>query len=1141
MNIFGTANGILVCFLVASAQLSAEEIDFNQDIRSILSNHCLTCHGPDPAERKADLRLDTQAGSRADLGGYAAILPGNPDASELLNRVVTSDEDDRMPPPEVGPRLSDEQIEKLRQWISEGAEFAEHWAYVPPTRPELPSVDTIDWLRNPIDRFVLNRLEGEGMKPAEEADRWALARRAAIDLTGLPPRAEAVEAFLEDDSELAFDRYVDGLLHDDAFGERWARVWLDLARYADSAGYADDPPRTIWAYRDYVIRSLNENLPFDQFTVEQLAGDLLPDPTDDQLIATAFHRNTMTNSEGGTDDEQFRNEAVIDRVNTTMQVWMGTTIACAQCHNHKYDPITQKEYFEFFAFFNNTEDSDRRNEEPLLSLYSSSQKQQIANWNEEIDSLKYQINRPNDVVSAEQREWEERLEEMPKWTRSHPNEVSAGHRTLEVTEDGLVQASGIKKEKDTYRVSIPLDGESVTAIRLETEPQKENFAVSQLKVQWRPETQEGVIAQFVRVELPGKRKILSLAEVEVFSSGVNIARDGKATQSSTASGGLAKRGNDGNTNGNYSEANSTTHTATTDNPWWELDLGKAQKIDGLEIWNRTDGGAGISGRLKGFRIKLLAEDRSTVWEREPSELPSPNLELGPGAERSLKIASVKADFQQRRSLAQNVLQEPLDPRKYWAVGGQLNRPHELVLAFDEALPSKAGTLVLSIGQESRSPKHLIDAFAVSVTSSPQLIDFVRTPDKITELIVLAPEERDGTQKAELASYFRSVSVALKPLRDQLADREQKLRDLKPMTTVPVLRQLASDKRRTTNIQTRGNYLNKEGEVNEGTPAAFHSLPEGVPRDRLALAQWLVSRENPLTARVISNRHWEQLFGRGIVSTSEEFGSQGDLPTHPALLDWLAVELMDSGWDLKYLLKLMVTSATYRQSSVVGEGDLERDPDNQWYARGPRFRISAEMIRDQALALGGLLSHKKYGPPARPFQPKLGVSAAFGSGIDWEPSEGADRYRRGLYTNWRRSNPYPSMTTFDAPTREVCTVRRPRSNTPLQALVTLNDPVYIEAAQGLARRIVDQSGSIETKVDWAFRLALVRPASSVERDRLVNLYHSTKDLFERNPEQAKEMATIPYGDAEEGTDLIALASWTVVGNVLLNLDEIFLKR
>ena len=1132
---------MLFCFLVTYTSVNAGKIDFNRDIRSILSNRCLTCHGPDPAERKGDLRLDTQAGSRADLGGYAAVSPGDPNASELLARVLTSDEDDRMPPGKDSPRLTADEVALLRQWISEGADYAQHWAYVPPTRPELPVVKEMDWVRNPIDRFVLTRLEAEGVGPSEEADRWALARRAAIDLTGLPPRIERLEDFLADESDNAFERYVDGLLNEDSFGERWARVWLDLARYADSAGYADDPPRTIWGYRDYVIRALNDNMPFDQFTVEQLAGDLLPNPSEDQLIATAFHRNTMTNNEGGTNDEQFRNEAIVDRVNTTMQVWMGTTIACAQCHNHKYDPITQEEYFKFFAFFNNTQDNDQRNEQPLLSLYSEAQKRMSAEWKEEIESLKYQLERPNDVVVAEQREWEGRLKMVPDWHRRLPVAASAKSRTLKVDSEGVVRASGEKPDKDSYEIEIPLEGGSVTAVRLETLPQKENFAVSQLKLSWKSKEAKPVSARYVRIELPGKDKILSLAEVEVLSRGENVARVAKAEQSSTAFGGAATRAIDGNTDGQYNESKSTTHTAISSDPWWEVDLGKSVNIDDVVIWNRTDGGDLISQRIKGIRVEFLAEDRSLVEERIPDAVPVPNLTIALSGKRSLSIASATADYEQRRFAAKSVLQKTLDPKKAWAVGRKSNQTHEITLVLAEALDDAKGNLVVTIGMESNNAKHLIDGLRVSSTDSPLIAEFARTPEAIRGLLAMNSEDRDAAQRGDLRVYFRSIAPSLKPLREGLAMVEKKLADQKPLTTIPIFREMAEDKRRTTHIQIRGNYKNKEGEVDEGTPASLHPLPAGAPKDRLSLARWLVADENPLTARVIANRHWEQLFGIGIVSTSEEFGSQGELPSHPDLLDWLAVELMDSGWDLKHLLKLVVSSATYRQSSRINEQDLEFDPDNHLYARGPRFRLSAEMIRDQALAIGGLLSDRKYGPPVRPAQPKMGLSAAFGSGIDWETSKGAERYRRGLYTNWRRSNPYPSMTTFDAPTREVCTVRRPRSNTPLQALVTLNDPVYVEAAQGLARRIVAREGTTASLIEWAFTEALVRPPTEVERDRLGLLFQTTQSVFKEDLQGAKEMATIPLGDPGEGADLVQLAAWTVVGNVILNLDEIFLKR
>ncbi len=1141
MKIFGAAKAILVCFLGAGVSSSAGEIDFNRDIRPLISNQCLICHGPDEEERKAGLRLDTQAGSRADLGGYFAIVPGKPEESELLHRLITEDEDDRMPPPEVGPGLSSAEVDLVRQWIAEGADYAEHWSYVPPSRPVLPEVENREWVRNPIDYFVLAQLESKGWSPSKEADRWALARRAAIDLTGLPPQLEDVEAFLADGSDLAYERYIDGLLHHESFGERWARVWLDLARYADSAGYADDPPRTIWAYRDYVIRALNDNLPFDQFTVEQLAGDLLPEPTEDQLIATAFHRNTMTNSEGGTNDEQFRNEAIVDRVNTTMQVWMGTTMACAQCHTHKYDPITQKEYFEFFAFFNNTEDSDKRNEAPLLSLYSEAQRKQEAAWKLEVSQLKTQIQRPNDLVAAEQKAWESQLLEEPTWTDLKALSAKGETRELRLSDDGGVVAQGEAVDKDVYRVSFPIDGQKLSAVRLNVDAQASNFAVTQVEARWMPAERERVEAQYVRIELPGNRKILSLAEVEVISGGKNIAPDGAAKQSSTGSGGVAQRGIDGNTNGDYNEARSTTHTATSKDPWWELDLQRVTAIEELRIWNRTDGGEAIANRISGYRVKLLGADRSLIWEIQPTGIPAPSSFIQPGGESLLALSGAEADYEQKGFSAASVLQATLNPKKAWAVGGQLNQSHSLSLVLAEPLEGKKGGLELTIRQESQYGKHLIDSFSFSSTDSSQIGTWVGTPARIRKMLKLEASKRTPEHREAIRAYFRTISPTLKPQRDRLATLEKKLREHRPLTTVPIFRELAADKRRETHIQVRGNYLNKEEKVTEGTPAAFHPLPRGAKKDRLALARWLVSPDNPLTARVIANRHWEQLLGRGIVSTSEEFGSQGELPSHPELLDWLAVELMDSGWDIKHLLKLLVTSATYRQSSVMTDEALELDPDNEFYARGPRFRLSAEMIRDQALAIGGLLSNKMFGPPVRPFQPQLGVKAAFGSGIDWEPSKGADKYRRGLYTNWRRSNPYPSMTTFDAPTREVCTVRRQRSNTPLQALVTLNDPVYIEAAQGLARRIAGRSGDVSSKLDWAFRTALIRPPSMAELERLEQLFEDAKDAFTADPERALEMATIPLGDLEKGADVPVHAAWTLVSNVLLNLDEIFLKR
>jgi hypothetical protein len=781
---------------VASTAVAADALpSYTRDIKGLLSNRCVRCHGPDGEDRHGGgdegLRLDTFAGATADLGGHAAIVPGRPDESELIARITSTDPDLVMPPPEAGQRLADKDVDLLRRWIAGGAAYEPHWAYVPPRRPAVPAVKNSTWPKNDIDRFILARLEAEGLAPQPEADRLTLARRLALDLTGLPLSLSEIDAFAADPAADAVEKLVDRLLAHDGYGEHMARQWLDLARYADSAGYADDPPRTIWGWRDWVVEAFDANMPFDQFTIRQLAGDLLPDATLDDKVATAFHRNTLTNNEGGTIDEEFRTVAVIDRVNTTMSTWMGTTMACAQCHDHKYDPLSQKEYFQLYAILNNSADADRRDEAPTVRI-----------------------------------------------------------------------------------------------------------------------------------------------------------------------------------------------------PWEPIDAQRA------------------------------------AIEQE--------------------IAAIEAG--------------------------------------------------------------------------------------IPELEQPAPKDRAEPPE------FQPARKIIDGLRKRLSDA--------PAATVPVMQELVGDKRRVTKIQLRGNWQNLGDEVSEGVPEVFHdvTVPEGVRVDRLALAKWLIDPANPLTARVVVNRVWERFFGIGIVSTSEEFGSQGELPSHPELLDWLACELVESGWDLKAIQRLIVTSAAYRQTSKCPPDLVARDPENRLIGCGPRVRLSAEVIRDQALAAAGLLSHKKGGPSVHPPQPDLGLRAAFGGGIDWKTSTGEDRYRRALYTTWRRSNPYPSMATFDAPSREVCTVRRPRTNTPLQALVTMNDPAYVEAAQALARRMVRDGGS--TTADRAihgFRLVLARYPVAAEVDRLVRLHDEALADYAASPADAKQMATDPLGPvpADLDVDLADLAAWTVVANVILNLDETFM--
>ena len=1141
----------------AADPATAAKIDFNREIKPILSNACYRCHGPDSAERKGGtdgVRFDTAEGLFADQGGHAAVVPGQPEASELLKRVTSSDPDQIMPPKGHGKPLTPREIELLTTWIREGAKFSRHWSYVVPVRPELPFVKDQAWPKNAIDRFILARLEREGLKPSAEADRYALIRRVSLDLTGLPPTLAEVDAFVQDSDPKAYEKLVDQILAKPAFGEHWALLWLDLARYADSAGYADDPARRIWLFRDYVIKSFNANKPFDQFKIEQIAGDLLSNPTDEQLIATAFHRNTMTNNEGGTNDEEFRNVAVVDRVTTTMAVWMGTTMTCAQCHNHKYDPITQEEFYRLFAFFNNTEDADRGDESPLHSIYTEEQQKLRAAWQVEIAKLEQTLKTETPELTATQAKWDAAFPRTLAWMPLKPLSVkSQAESVAVVADDGSISvAAGAKN--DTYMIDLAGATGSLKALRLDVLPDEKlpgngpghaagNFVITKVSAIVNPPAGASPVGRFVRVELPGD-KYLSLAEVQVFDGAENIALKGEARQISTDFGGEARLAIDGNTDGQYFEAKSTTHTAQGKDPWWELDLKSERRIDRILIWNRTDG---AGERLANFRIVVLNDKREPIWQNSVATSPSPSSEFSVDGRRTLEFVTALADYSQAGFDPANVLNNPDSKTKGWAIGGATGQPHSLTLISKQGVEIPAGsTVTLTIEQASNHAQHTLGRFRVAITDEARAEEWARTPAGVIGALNVAVGDRTPAQQELIKQHYLSIAPELAAPRQQLAVLQKSLSDLKP-ETVPIMRDLVTN-RRVTRLQHRGNFQDLGQEVTEGIPSSFSPLTEDVPRNRLALAKWLVDASNPLTARVIANRYWEQLFGVGIVSTSEEFGSQGDQPVHPELLDWLACKLeglpgaAQRPWDTKAFLKTLVMSATYRQSSKVSEELQQRDPDNRLLAHGPRFRLSAETLRDQALAIAGLLSLKMYGPPVKPPQPNLGLSAAFGSSTDWQTSAGEDKYRRGLYTTWRRSNPYPSMATFDAPNREVCTVRRVRTNTPLQALVSLNDPVYVEAAQALARRIVKEGGATAAdRARYGFRLVLTRPPHENELGRLVNLFERSLTRFSQSAEEAAKMATEPLGPADKEANLPELAAWTVVGNVLLNLDETVMKR
>lgn len=1150
---------LLSALTVCRASAQQAPLSFNQDIRPLLANNCFHCHGPDEAERKGGtketggLRLDTEEGALMDHAGMRAIVPGHPEQSELLARLVTHDPDELMPPSKSGKKLAATEIQKISDWIKSGAKYAKHWSYEKPVRHPLPKVAA-----HPVDAFVLDRLQREGLVPQPEADRATLIRRVTLDLTGLPPTPEDVDAFLKDTAPSAWERVVDRLLASPAYGEHWARLWLDLARYADSAGYADDPQRTIWAYRDYVIRAFNENKPFDQFTVEQIAGDLLPEPGEDQLIATAFHRNTMTNSEGGTNDEEFRTAAIVDRVNTTLAVWMGTSMACAQCHTHKYDPITQHEYFQVYAFLNSTEDADRRNEEPLHSFFSPEQKAQRAALEQEIAALEQPMHSPSAEVKSAAAKWAARLGAPAAWQALAPAAVkSQAGLAANIEAEGTVLV-GTTAAKDTLSVDIPLTGaQALSGLRLEALPHASlpgggpghgggNFVITHVSATITPpDGAKSPAARFVRIELPGADKLLQLAEVQVFSAGTNIAPQGAASQKSTYTDAAASRAIDGNTAPQYDKG-SVSHTALdSPDPWWEVDLKSEQPVDRIVVWNRAE----AAERLAGFRIIVLDAQRRPVWEKSDNPA-APETSFALSGAREVTFADAAADYEQEGFTADSVIQPPAAPKKGrkprgnqgWAVGGAPGKPHALTLVTAAPVDIPAGSrLTVTIAQQSPHANHTLGRFRLSLTADAAAAERAALPGNVAEILAVPDKSRSAAQQDELVRYFaREVSPELEPVREKIAATRKQMEALQP-STVPVMRDLPADKRRKTQVQLRGNWLSLGDVVTEGVPAAFHPLPADAPANRLALARWLISEDNPLTARVIANRFWEAVFGIGLVRTSEEFGSQGEQPSHPELLDWLATELMREKWDMKKFLRLLVTSASYRQSSKVAPGMAERDPDNRLLARGPRVRLSAEMIRDQALSVSGMLSQKMFGPPVRPQRPNMGLSAAFGGGLDWQTSGGEDRFRRALYTEWRRTSPYPSMTTFDAPNREVCTIRRNQTNTPLQALVTLNDPVFVEAAQALARRLLAASRDPQQIIREAFRLALSRAPSDRELQRLIALQTEAAAEFRKDPQKATDMATNPIGPVPAGTDPAELAAWTAVANVVLNLDELLMKR
>jgi len=945
--------------IVPSAEASdparmSGQTEFSRDIRPLFAKHCTACHGGVKAAGGLSFLYREKALSKGKSGARA-IVPGAPEESEVIRRVTASDPEEVMPKPEHGPRLAASEIAKLRQWIQEGAQWSEHWSFVSPIEPSPPAVRNKGWPKTKADAFILARLEAEGLRPSPEAPPAEWLRRVTFDLTGLPPKLEEFEAFLPEwkkDAQAAREKVVDRLLASPRFGERWAAMWLDLARYSDTYGYEKDPPRDIWPWRDWVIRAFNADLPFDQFTINQLAGDLLEHPTADDLLATAFHRNTQNNTEGGTDDEEFRTAAVLDRVNTTWTVWQATTFGCVQCHSHPYDPFPHRDYYRFAAFFNNTEDCDQNDDYPRLFFpTNSAQRDAALDLQRETSRRRTELNDSAVKVAVG----------ISDWKRLVPLEIKSSGGRLTATDDGLLKAGGTLPVSVKYTLKLPaVDG--LTAIRIDIFPE------------------------------------------------------------STVS-------------------------------------------------NRPP-------------------ERGQIFSKLTASLVVPGASNQP-----VRLKEMVADF----------LTGPRDPRKVVESDGGFGGypvmagPRWGVVVLEQPLAASEGAvleIVIEHGVASNSGVQgcALRHFSLSGTKDTGL----------TELV-------NSLERAEAWKQWRAE-------RDRLKEF--------PGTSVPILAERPNLAKRETRVFIRGNRLTLDEAVAPGIPEVAHPPAKREGLTRLDLAKWLVGDQNPLASRVLANRLWAEMFGRGIVETLEDFGTSGAKPTHPELLDHLALRLRgDLRWSVKAFLREVALSSTYAQSSRATPKLLEKDFANRLYARGPRTRLTAEMVRDQALAISGVLSEKAFGPPVYPPQPD-GIWANVYSGEKWNTSNGEDRYRRGIYTYSRRTSGYPMFLTFDAPMRDTCTARRMPSNTPLQALTVLNDPAFLEMADALADRMEKEGGgSPRARIEQACRWWTLEPPPRAMVDSLMKLYEGAREDLRSDPKSSDKLATTPEK-----------AALVVVANTLLNLDE-----
>ncbi|MCA9120124.1 MAG: PSD1 domain-containing protein [Planctomycetaceae bacterium] len=985
-------------------------IQFNRDVRSILSDKCFACHGPDANKREAELRLDDEQSTKKSV-----IVPGKPDESELLRRILSDDPDERMPPGSTEKSLTADEIATLRAWIIAGAPWQEHWSWMPPVKVTPPTVAGDSNTQQAIDRFIRAALAERGLAPSQTADRRTLIRRLSFDLTGLPPTPAEVDAFVANHSADAYDELVDRLIASEHFGERMAMYWLDVVRYADTGGYHSDNHRDVAPYRDYVINAFNDNMPFDQFTIEQLAGDLLPNPTTSQKIASGYNRLLQTTQEGGAQPKEYTAKYLADRVRNTATAWLGLTMGCCECHNHKFDQLTMKDFYSLGAFFADIQEVPVGNQ-PQTSFATPEQEAQLEMLSSQLAALKEEYRATTPDYAAGLGAWmrtarADVLSGRSAWQVIKPASLSSANgQTLTVQEDLSALAGGENPGKDTYTVELRPAPGTITALRLE-------------------------------------------ALLDESMANKSLARG----------------------NGNFV--------------------------------------------LTEFEVELRAT----------------------GAEdaKRIPIKEAIADFSQSDWPIVNAIDGK--PESGWAVDGhnrRENRKAMFVLA-EPVTVSEDTVVTVRLKHDSAHAHHNIGRFrlATSSESAPTIEEVAGLPDAVAAALKVEPEKRSDAEAALLDSHYRTVAPELSSVRNQIAANEQQQKAIRaafPQTLISV-----SMNPRTVRILPRGNWLDDSGEVVD--PDVPTSLPKIEIEDRklarLDFARWIASRENPLTARVFVNRLWKLYFGQGLVKSLDDFGTQGNSPTHPELLDWLSIEFMDSGWDVKALTKLLVSSETYKQSSNGNPELHEIDPSNKWLARQARFRLDAEMVRDNALAVSGLLAPKIGGPSVKPYQP-----AGYWQHLNfpkrkWEQDKGENLYRRGLYTYWQRTFLHPSLLAFDAPSREECTVDRPRSNTPLQALALLNDPTYVEAARALASRTVRDGGNGEAeRLTFAFRQVLGRAASDQEQEVLLALLKKHLSEYSAEQEAANQLLQVGELPAPDGMNHAELAAWTSVSRVILNLHE-----